>query len=537
MARHKRHSPSSTGAKEGPIAEQFHADHNARTEGLERVQLVAALSKPWVLTPTDQQKNAKLPEPYQSLCARGFTNLTGRMLMALFPPGQPWLEMEPAPEILFAAGEADPIIQEIQTALFLHTVQIQATLESAAIRDSGRRRSGFRSQMRSALDQILITGETTLHENDDYSLTVFRRDQYVNRRDSSGAILYQIVAEELDPLALSDDILGRAMLDKEDLRAKPVGDRLQRIHTRIEWQPWAQTWLITQEMNGKTVVESEERENPYINVASEVPPGMDYARGFGELNLGDMRSYNELSEKLLDFAALASKHLLCKDYSSEVSDRDLQKPTGSVIRARVSAGGVQDIAFLRADKVHDFRVAFETAMAKGKDLGQAMLLDSVVQPTGERVTATQVRRIAAELEGSLGGIYAPISESLQMSLARRTIYQMQRDKLMPVLDPKHVRINLLTGISAVGRELQLSRLSSFVDIISKLGPQAMKWMNQDVLIQVLQRYFVVTERGLLKSPQQMEQERQAEAQQQVAQQAQQQMVQSAGTIAESAMAA
>jgi len=202
----------------------------------------------------------------------------------------------------------------------------------------------------------------------------------------------------------------------------------------------------------------------------------------------------------------------------------------------VSGGQVQDIALLTVDKASDFNVVAQTSTRKEKALAKAMLLESDIQPQKERVTATQVQRIAMELEGALGGFYAPIAESLQMPLIERTAFQMQQDRLLQPLPDGMVRTDTLTGMAALRREVEKGKLLEAVQLIGQLGPEAQRRIDVGVLTDVILRYSGVYEPGVVKSPDQLAQE----LQQQMAAQAQAQAAEKAidvgGNIIEDAAA-
>ena len=515
------------------IKAQFGRDDSDRDEVLERARQCAALSKPWILPPETQKKSEKLPQNYQSTGSRGTLNLEGKMLLALYPPIMPWFQLLPNSAIRHDPNNPPEAIQEIEQQLFLFTVIAQAKIEAANLTDENRRRrSGFRSRKRMALSQILVTGDVLEQLTDDYRLKLFRRDQYVTSRDSSGDTLYHITRENVDPLALDEKIIEKAGLSLRDLQDKTTADRMTDLFTRIEWQPITRKWLIEQEINDKTVVQSDEPISPYMSTAFELAPGEDYGRGFIELNLGDLSSHNELRLRELDFAAMASKQLMAVDYGSQVTEDDLTKPSGSVIQARVSAGSVQDIASLKMDKQQDFSVVFQVDEQIRRDLDKAMLVESEVQPTGDRVTRFQVQRVAQEVEGALGGLYSPIADDQQVPLARRLMYQVQRDRIIPTFKPDLVDIDVLTGITALSRQIAADQVLDFTAMLAQLGDQAIRKIDLRVLADVMARWRGIQEPGLIKSNEQLAAEDEAAMKMQLQMQAAQQAIQTTGKVVE-----
>lgn len=528
-------------APKDTLKSRYDSADAARQSVLKNARVAASLTKPWILPPIGQQAGSALPENYQSVGSRGITNLVGRMLLALFPPNMPWFQLDMAPDIKHDPEVPAESKEAIAQLLFLQELQLQATLESAHVSDKdnkgrNRRHVGFRSRKRNVLDQALITGDVLEQLTDDYQIKVFRRDQYVTKRDSSQDVIQHIVKERIDPLTLNDDQRQKSGLDFSKLSDDPADQRMQDLYTEVVWQPESRTWLITQEVNDNRIAESTETITPFFSTPFELAPGEDYGRGFVELNMGDLRSLDDLEKKKLDFAALASKHQIFKDAASTVRDKDLMAETGSIVPgARVQAGRVMDIAFLTVDKVHDFRVVFQTTERKTRDLSKAFLIESDTQPRGERVTATQIQRIALELEGALGGLYAPVADDQQVPLLQRTIHQMRRDNLLPTLPDDAVRIEALTGIAALSREISAGRVMQLTQVIAQLGEDAMRRIDTGVLINVLARYNSVFEPGMIKSEQQVQEEQEQAASQQAEMTATEQAIASAGKVAEQTM--
>ena len=122
--------------------------------------------------------------------------------MALYPPGRPFFSLRPASSLLYSPDTDPDVIQQIESILSLHEHMIMAQLEKKPQQLGNMRRTGFRSTKRAALSQLLVTGDVLEQITDDYQIKLFRRDQYVTKRDSSGSIMHHIVREKIDPCLL-----------------------------------------------------------------------------------------------------------------------------------------------------------------------------------------------------------------------------------------------------------------------------------------------------------------------------------------------
>ena len=507
-------SPSGTssgGGSKGAIAAQFAADDAARTNVLNRARLCAQLTDPSLLPPLGQIEDQKLPENYQSVGSNGLTNIEGKMLLALFPPDRPWFVQELAPQIKFAPVPPEAIGLWEQ-ALFLQDLVAMATLESANpdSRDEyGGDVAGFRTVQRQSISQTIATGDSLERLDDDYRISVFRRDQYVTRRDSCCRVLYHIIRETLDPLSIGQKQCDMAKLDWSSLMKKPAIDRLCPMHTRVEWHPISKRWVIEQELHGVVINTSEEKYSPFFSTPFKLSPGEHYGRGLIERNLGDLRSLDELAKRQLDFAELASKMLPALDYASEVKPENLAADSGKPFRARVLNGVIQDVAMFKVDKLADFTVVEKIVERIERRLSKALLTESGSVRDSERTTAFEVSEVTLkELEGGLGGVYAPISDKKQVPLVNRLFYQLRRDNIIQTVAPGTVKVRTLTGIAALARQAQAARLLKIADVVKLLGDEAIARLNVDVFLDVFARMQGGYEPNLIKSTAQVKIERQ-----------------------------
>lgn len=148
------------------------------------------------------------------------------------------------------------------------------------------------------------------------------------------------------------------------------------------------------------------------------------------------------------------------------------------------------------------------------------------------MTAYQVQRVAQELEGALGGVYAPIADAMQVPLVERLVHQLTADGTLPELPDDSVEIEAITGVAALTRESDQQKLMQLMQTVAQLGPEAMQRFNMGALMDLMVRQSGVFEPGIVKSEEQIQEEQAAAQQAAMQQQVQGQMIQSAGKIAE-----
>lgn len=494
----------------GRIAGIFSSEDGQRTESLNRARECARLTKPWILPMQGRTEGSRLWVNNQSLGSRGVSVVAGKLLMALFPPDQPWFTVDLHPEFQYDPTIPDGFKQVVANRLWLQQLQMAATLESADLVSQSRIGVGFRVGQHHSIAQMLVTGDTLEELTDDYKIEVHRLDRYVTSRDDSGMVLYHVVKKRIDPMTLSEDDWSKAQLDPE-LKQKPASQRMLDLYTWHEYQPQSKTWVIRQEINGYEFRESEEPVSRVISTPFELITGEKYGHGLVEQNAGDLSTLDTICAKQREAIGAMARMVPMLDTASSVDEDDLLRPSGEVIRGRVSAGEVQDVAFLQTKKNADIASVTAYIQLLARDLGKAFLLESAVQPQKERVTARQIDTITEEVQGALGGLFIPVSENKTLPILRRLRWQMQRDKLIPPMKPeaeKMVRYRVLTGLPALARQAALGRVMSLAQVIAALGPQAMARINEGVLIRLLERAHNFYEPGLIKSDEQVAKERQ-----------------------------
>ncbi|MEM9066277.1 MAG: portal protein [Planctomycetota bacterium] len=528
----------------------------------ERAVICAALTDPSILPPeavdTSQEHrelntHRRLPEAFTSVGARGMTILDGLMSSALFPFTQPFFELRPTAEIGVQLREADAqngtaTYEDYLARLANIGAVAMAVLESAGTGDrTNRRPMGFRSSKSMSIRQILATGDSLEKMGDDYRVRTFRRDQYVTRRDSAGDVLYHITAERIDPLSLSQDQLRAVDLDVRDmqeLREKHPAKRLETLYTEVRWNPESKTWVMRQQVRGNLIpingaeLEAEEQVSPYFSTVYKLSPNDDYGRGFVETNvLGDLRSLNEIEKHRLDLLFLAAKQHPILDHGEVTTEDELMQPTGTPVRTRVEGGEAQGLGVFSFGSIGDYQMLTQGAESRKLDLARTMLIESASAPNKDRVTATQIQRIAQELEGALGGVYTQIADDQHLPLVQRLLYQLERDDLIEPLTRRGggrtislAEVKTLTGLVALQRESQRVKLLDFAQFVSLFGERGIASIDMDVAFSAYQRLAAIDMPGLVKSPEQVAQEEQ----QRLASVAAERGIDAAGTVVEQA---
>ena len=426
-----------------------------RSPYLQRAREAAALTIPALLPPQGSGAATKLPQPFQSLGARGVNNLSSKLLLALFPPGSSFFRLVlddfVLEELVAKAGgvqEGEDARAEFESAL--------AKVERAVC--NRLEQKGFRLTAFELFKHLLVVGNCLLHVQPDGSARLHRLTNYVVKRDPSGTPIEIIILESLDRVTVPEkvrEILGEDLPDSEyggDNKNKPV-----QLYTRICLRDGK--YHVTQEVNGQEIdgVDGEYPTDkmPFIPLRFTKVDGEDYGRSFIDEYMGDLLTTESLTASITRFAAVAAKIVVFVAENGETDlDAVAKAESGDVI-----AGKATDVTMLQLEKMADFRVAKEMYDEKSMNLKQAFLMYSAVQRDAERVTAEEVRYLASELEQSLGGLYSVMGQELQFPLVSISMAQMQKSRKLPPLPKEGLTPQIVTGMDALGRNSDLTKLN------------------------------------------------------------------------------
>jgi len=322
-----------------------------------------------------------------------------------------------------------------------------------------------------ALLHFLVTGNVLLYLPEDGQDRMFSLSQYICKRDPSGNVRRIITKEEIAKELLSDrqrELLDKGKADTPDKSETDTDVKNVCIYTNIVHND--DGWSVTQELNG--IIDPEvnghypEEAPAYICLRARKVDGEDYGRGYVEEVIGDLRSLEGLSMSMVEAAAGLAKMLVLVNPNGVTSKRTISNSPNLAVRD----GRAEDVTFMRADKGGDLSFCDKQIERIERRLELAFLLNTAVQRNAERVTAEEVRYVAQELEDSQGGVYSILSQDFQLPVARRMMAILQKKKKLPVLPKGSVKPQIVTGLEALGRGHDLTRITTFIAQAKEMLP-------------------------------------------------------------------
>lgn len=471
-----------------------------RTQFLQRARECSVITIPTLVPPEGANQSTRYPTPYQSLGARGVNNLAAKLLLTLLPPNAPFFRLYISEILLEKIAGQEGMRAEIEEAFDRMERAVMGEIET----------SNTRTAIFEALKQLLVAGNVLIHMLPEGGVKVFRLDRFVVKRDPAGNPLVIITHETISQMELPASIQTQ-VLEKLKAEGKDPQDSID-VYTRVQRE--ATHWVVRQEVCGIVVPGSEGtyplKKSPWIALRFIAVDGEDYGRSYVEEYLGDLTSLEGLMKSIVKFAAAASKVLFLVKPNATTKQAALAKSESGDIKE----GNKDDVTVLQMEKFADFKVALETINKLEQRLEMAFLLNSAIQRNAERVTAEEIRFMASELEAALGGIYSTLSQEFQLPFVSRVMFQMERQKKLPVLPEGMVRPAIVTGVEALGRGNDVVRLREFLNDLAPLGPEVVQmYLNVSDFIKRIGAARGIDMKGLIPTDAQIAERQQAQQQQ------------------------
>lgn len=483
----------------GTAADLYKQLESDRQPFLDRARECALYTIPSLIPPEGHSGSTKYYTPFQSIGARGVNNLANKLLLALLPPNTPFFRLTIDDYTLEQLTQQEGMRAQVEAKLNKMERAVQSEIEANAYRVSGFE----------AIKHLLVSGNILLYLPKEGGMRVFPLHRFVVQRDPMGNILDIVVREDVSPAMLSDAVLaaigiggdepGETVLEeKQEHKTKSLA-----MYTHVSWN--GSSWDVYQEIKGIKVPGSigtyPAGKSAWIPVRFTKIDGENYGRGYVEEYLGDMLSLEGLAQAILEGSAAAAKVLFLVNPNGITSQKTLaESENGAIVDGLES-----DVSTLQVNKGADFRVALETVRDIQERLSFAFLLNSAIQRSGERVTAEEIRYMAQELESALGGVYSILSQEFQLPLVNRIMFAMQRAKRLPTLPKGVVKPTIVTGMEALGRGNDLNKIRQFIEVAKEIE-QAPQELNKSDALTRAGTALGIDMAGLVKSPEQMQQE-------------------------------
>ena len=434
-----------------------------------------------LLPPEGFSDSSDLYTPYQSVGARGVNNLASKLLLLLLPPNEPFFRLTTNNKIKQELEENEELQTEVERSLAKIEREVMRFIEETALRVS----------LFEALKHLIVTGNVLVSLPKNNKMKIYNITQYCVERDPDGNLLRIIIKESISPKSLEPEIREQCQVAD--------GDSNVDLYTSI-----------SKELDGKfhvyqccndiilpaSVGKYKEEDLPFMALRMVRVDTEDYGRSYVEEFLGDLKSLEGLSQSLLESSAASAKVVFMVKPNAVTKKRDLvESANGDII-----TGHRDDVTTLQADKQYDLQVVERVINTLTERLAFAFLLQSGVIRDAERVTAEEIRKLANELESSLGGLYSLLSQEFQVPLVNLMMKRLGSNGSIPKLPKGSISPVIITGVAALGRGNDLAKLRAFLEdvgALAQINPQATQMLNiNDLIMRIATSHGIDTE-GLL----------------------------------------
>ncbi|WP_196599032.1 portal protein [Pectinatus frisingensis] len=483
--------------------ERYNKLETERKPYTDRAEKCAKYTIPMLFPKDTDNSSTNYETPFQSMGARGINNLSSKLLLALFPPNEPFFRLSLGSDIVNAIGEDSKTKVEWDAALVKIEQTITSYMETHQIRTTANE----------AILQLIVAGNALLFlPPAEGGMRMYRLNSYVVQRDGVGNILEIVTKEKIAYGALPEQAQS-CLGDNQDIDP----DKIYEIYSHVILQ--GDNYVSYQEIEGTMIAGSNQSypkdKSPWIPIRLRKMDGEAYGRSFVDEYIGDLKALEGLSKSLVQLAAVAGNIIYLVNPNSTTRVSELSKAnSGDFIK-----GKIDDVQALQINKTQDMQVANAMKQDIESRLSYAFLLNSAVQRDAERVTAEEIRYVANELEDTIGGIYSILSQELQLPLVKRFMVQMERLGAIPELPQgsKGVDPQITTGIEALGRGHDLTKLDSFLKYAQVLPEAFQQRLKQGEIMTQLATAIGIDASSVIKTDEEVAQEQQQAQENQLAQ--------------------
>ena len=488
-----------------------------RSQFLNIAEQATKLTLPYLIRGEEEHnKGARdLPTPWQSVGAKGVVTLASKLMLALLPPQTSFFKLQ-LDENALANNQVPP---EMKSELDLSFAKIERTILEAIAASSDR------VIVHQALKHLIVAGNVLIFMGES-GLKMFPLNRFVLERDGNGNVI-EIVTKERINKSLIEDIVPEDFFeeqepdvtedeDYEDREEVDIYTHCTRVGTRYEWHQEVYDKVIPGS-NGKAPINA----TPWLPLRFNTVDGEGYGRGRVEEFMGDLKSLEALMQALVEGSASAAKVVFTVSPSSTTKPQTLAAAgNGAIIQGRPD-----DIGVVQVGKTADFSTAFQMISQLEKRLGEAFLILNIRQ--SERTTAEEVRMTQMELDQQLGGLYSLLTVDFLVPYLSRKLVVFQKSGEIPQIPGDLVKPTIVAGVNALGRGQDRESLIQFLGTIAQaMGPEAMmQHINPEEAIKRLAAAQGIDVLNLVKSMQEIQQERQGAQQQAMDMQREQMQVQ------------
>lgn len=466
--------------KKGTLCSEYDKMKDEREGWLSAAKEAAKYTLPAIM-PDDvsldkSRTKTSLKSPNQSVGADGINNLSSKVTLTMLPPNQTFFRFSMDETTLQQmASESGEDKGKFQEEVNSGLSKIESYLLSYM--------EGFSDRvcLGEAMKHLYITGNVLMTYDADLGLKYYPLSRYVIKRDYFGNVQKVITEEKVGFLDLPDyvqqEIIKQRTLAEnkgtEEEVAKKLDDEEFTLYTGFK--KCKKVWKVHQEVEGisldKTAGQYPLDVCPIIPLRYVRVDGESYGRGLIEEYFGDISYLDTICLAIKESSLAGSKLVMLVNPQGQTSIRKL----ASAKNGDFVAGRADDVAPLQANKYYDLQTAQAIVDRIEKRLNRVFVMKAAIQRDAERVTAEEIRAMVADLEEALGNHYSLMAKEFQLAYVKLVYFHLRkkkRDVLPNLINDKHIKLTITTGLEALSRTSDLNKLITFFDVLGKVAQVA-----------------------------------------------------------------
>lgn len=462
---------------------------------------------------TRDGKQSSIEGDYQSLGALLVNSLSAKLTGLLFPTTHPFMSIE-------LTSEGREVLQGALQEMGEDPNDLNNHL-AVLVRDASNKAFTGKSfyQLTLALKYLIVTGNVGIKRNSGKgSIICYGLNSYVTRRDSEGNVIEAIIRETTYFKTLAPEVQSYLKSSNSfSYNEHTIQDKKVVLYHRIVWEEYYVSVSIGIDdlvLPDDYTTEYEFKKCPYIFPVWSILNGEHYGRGLVEEHKGDHAKLSVIEEALTlyELESLRLLHLVSAESFDAVDELSVAE-TGEFVRASPNAvstyeaGATQKVQYISADSERVFERLSKAYMWRGNTR------------SGERVTAYEIRQNILEVEAAMGGAYSALAEGLQLPLSYVLLYEANPVFTDAMLDLSVGQLSLTTGINALGGTTKANHI---LEALAEFGStvevaQFDRRIDPSKILDILFASKGLDFREISKSPEQLQEEADAEIQAQEAQ--------------------